>query len=95
MNFPTEFIIVKNHHVKAALMFGRGRLSNGVLIEPASYDEAENLGVEKFRNLIWLVVDVYKHLWPLLTIVPGQALKQLMTTAQLIREYLKRYLPLS
>ena len=36
-------------------MFGRSRLSNGVLIEPASYEEAEKLGVEKFRNMIWSV----------------------------------------
>ncbi|KIJ28759.1 hypothetical protein M422DRAFT_189414, partial [Sphaerobolus stellatus SS14] len=50
---PMEHIIMKNTYVKAALMFGRGKLSNGVLIEPTSYDEAEALGLEKFRNLIW------------------------------------------
>jgi hypothetical protein len=50
-----ESFITENPHVKNAIMFGRGRLSNGVLVEPASYEEAENLGVEKFRSLIWFV----------------------------------------
>ncbi|KAF8581952.1 hypothetical protein K439DRAFT_1618629 [Ramaria rubella] len=48
-----ENIIVKNPHVKNAVMFGRGRLSNGILIEPTSYEEAENIGLENFHNLIW------------------------------------------
>ena len=73
MEFPAEHIIVKSPHVKAALMFGRGRLSNGVLVEPASYDEAERLGVEKFRNLIWLVLDVSERLGQPLMIVSGKA----------------------
>ena len=50
-----ESIISKNPHVKNAIMFGRERLSNGIFIEPSSYEEAERLGVEKFRNLIWYV----------------------------------------
>jgi hypothetical protein len=50
-----EGIVVKNIHVKSAVIFGRGRLSNGILIEPESYKEAEKLGLEKFRNLIWSV----------------------------------------
>ncbi|KIJ40867.1 hypothetical protein M422DRAFT_780553 [Sphaerobolus stellatus SS14] len=50
---PMEQLISKNPHVKSAVMFGRGRINNGVLIEPVSLDEAERLGVEAFRNLIW------------------------------------------
>ncbi|KIJ25888.1 hypothetical protein M422DRAFT_273122 [Sphaerobolus stellatus SS14] len=50
---PIEHIIMKNPHVRTALMFGRGKLSNGVLIEPKSYDDVQRLGLEKFRNLIW------------------------------------------
>ncbi|KIJ49892.1 hypothetical protein M422DRAFT_246262 [Sphaerobolus stellatus SS14] len=50
---PMEHIIMKNPHVQTALMFGRGRLSNGVLVEPKSYDDVQRLGLEKFRNLIW------------------------------------------
>ncbi|GJJ12703.1 putative NRPS-like protein biosynthetic cluster [Clathrus columnatus] len=45
--------ISKNPHVKSAVVFGRGRTSNGVVIEPVSHDEAEQLGLEGFRNLIW------------------------------------------
>lgn len=36
-------------------MFGRGRQSNGILVQPTSFEEAENLGLEGFRNLIWSV----------------------------------------
>ncbi|KAF8585451.1 acetyl-CoA synthetase-like protein [Ramaria rubella] len=54
---PLEHIIVKNPHVKSAVMFGRGRLLNGILIEPTSPEEAESLGLEKFRNMIWPSID--------------------------------------
>ncbi|KAF8585449.1 hypothetical protein K439DRAFT_1561338 [Ramaria rubella] len=47
----------KNPHVKKTVMFGRGRLSNGILIEPTSYEEAENIGLENFRNLIWSSIE--------------------------------------
>ncbi|GJJ11568.1 putative NRPS-like protein biosynthetic cluster [Clathrus columnatus] len=47
----------KNPHVKFAVVFGRGRTSNGVIIEPTSFDEAERLGLEKFRSLIWPSVE--------------------------------------
>ncbi|KIJ49855.1 hypothetical protein M422DRAFT_246221 [Sphaerobolus stellatus SS14] len=50
---PMEHIIMKNPHVRTAIMFGRGKLSNGVLVEPKSYDDVQRLGLEKFRNLIW------------------------------------------
>jgi hypothetical protein len=48
-----ESIIAQNPHVKNAIIFGRGRLSNGVLIEPESYEEMARMSVEAFRNLIW------------------------------------------
>ena len=72
MKFSAEHIIVKSPHVKAALVFGKGRPFNGVLIEPTSYDEVDSLGLEKFRNLIWLVFDLLECLGRGLMIVPGQ-----------------------
>jgi hypothetical protein len=33
-------------------MFGRGRLSNGVVIEPISYEEMAKVSVAEFRNFI-------------------------------------------
>ncbi|KAF8490103.1 hypothetical protein JB92DRAFT_3129102 [Gautieria morchelliformis] len=60
----TETIIIANPHVKNAIMFGRGRQSNGVLVEPASYEEAENLGVEKFGRLIWPSIETANDFAP-------------------------------
>ncbi|KIJ30734.1 hypothetical protein M422DRAFT_783906 [Sphaerobolus stellatus SS14] len=50
---PMEHIIMKNPYVKSPLIFGRGKPSSGVLIEPKFCDEAEQLGLEIFRNLLW------------------------------------------
>ncbi|KAF8521638.1 hypothetical protein BU17DRAFT_87898 [Hysterangium stoloniferum] len=50
---PLESIIVKSPHLKGAIMFGRGRLSNGVLIEPESHEEMAKMSIASFRNLIW------------------------------------------
>ncbi|KAF8513307.1 hypothetical protein BU17DRAFT_95460 [Hysterangium stoloniferum] len=50
---PLEAIMVKNTHIKAAIMFGRGHPSNGVLIEPESYKMMEQISVATFRTLIW------------------------------------------
>ncbi|KAF8514478.1 hypothetical protein JB92DRAFT_2789445 [Gautieria morchelliformis] len=61
---PLETIIIENPHVKNAIMFGRGRQSNGVLVEPASYEEAENLGVEKLRRLIWPSIETANDFAP-------------------------------
>jgi len=54
---PLESIIVKNAHVKSAIMFGRGRLSNGVLIEPESHEEMAKMSIASFRNLVWPSID--------------------------------------
>ncbi|GJJ05927.1 putative NRPS-like protein biosynthetic cluster [Clathrus columnatus] len=50
---PLEDIIKRNPHIHDVIMFGRGRQSNGILVQPSSFEEAESLGVEGFRNLIW------------------------------------------
>jgi len=59
IDINTETIINTNSFVKGSLIFGRGRFSNGVLIEPASYEYAQQIGLEEFRNSIWFVGCVY------------------------------------
>lgn len=43
-------------HVKSCVMFGRGKLQNGVLIQPAEvlvFDPTDIKKLEQYRNLIW------------------------------------------
>ena len=43
-------------HVKSSVMFGRGRLQNGVLVEPTedyAFDPTDVKKLEAFRNQIW------------------------------------------
>ncbi|KAI5123110.1 hypothetical protein M0805_001466 [Coniferiporia weirii] len=57
---PMEHIITRSPLVTNALMFGRGRFQNGVIIEPATpFDPAEDGGrrLEKFRNEIWSYIE--------------------------------------
>ncbi|GJJ06110.1 hypothetical protein Clacol_000299 [Clathrus columnatus] len=44
--FPLEKIMERDENIQCAVMFGRGRQSNGVLILPKSYDEVKRLGLE-------------------------------------------------
>ncbi|KIJ53176.1 hypothetical protein M422DRAFT_775837 [Sphaerobolus stellatus SS14] len=50
---PLEDIIMKDPNVEWAIMFGRGRLNNGILIHPAADAQVEKIGEAAFRNLIW------------------------------------------
>ncbi|KAI0314888.1 hypothetical protein OF83DRAFT_1165029 [Amylostereum chailletii] len=55
-----EAILVKDPHIKAAVMFGRGRSQNGVLIEPipaSAFDPTDEGKLVVFRNLIWPTVE--------------------------------------
>jgi len=55
---PLEDIILGNHHVRAALMFGRSRDQVGSIVQPAKpFDIADDAEVSRFRNLIWPEVD--------------------------------------
>lgn len=48
--------MVKNPHIAAAVMFGRGRFQNGVLIEPTKEEQFDPEDLDKlaaFRNTIW------------------------------------------
>ena len=52
----TERIINDDPHVKSCVMFGRGKLQNGVLIQPAEdfvFDPKDVKKLEQYRNLIW------------------------------------------
>lgn len=52
-----EAIICEDPHISAAVMFGRGRSQNGVLIEPKKEFafELSDEKVAQFRDLIWFV----------------------------------------
>ncbi|GJJ05919.1 putative NRPS-like protein biosynthetic cluster [Clathrus columnatus] len=54
---PLEDIIKRNPHIHDVIMFGRGRQSNGILVQPSSFEEAESLGLEGFRNLVWSSIE--------------------------------------
>ncbi|CAL1709820.1 unnamed protein product [Somion occarium] len=57
---PLEKIINEDPHVGTAVMFGRGRFQNGVLIEPEpefAFDSSNVRKLEEFRNLIWPTVE--------------------------------------
>ena len=49
-------MINEDPHVRASVMFGRGKFQNGVLIEPTEdflVDPAKARQLEAFRNQIW------------------------------------------
>ncbi|KAI0311872.1 acetyl-CoA synthetase-like protein [Amylostereum chailletii] len=53
---PLESIINQDPHVSAAIMFGRGRFQNGVLVDPKpqfKFDSEDENGLDHFRDLIW------------------------------------------
>ena len=45
-------------HIQAAVMFGRGRFQNGIIVEPSAeytLDLRNDSQVEKFKDAIWYV----------------------------------------
>ncbi|GJJ06383.1 hypothetical protein Clacol_000574 [Clathrus columnatus] len=50
---PIEDVIMKDPNVEWAIMFGRGRLTNGILIQPVARVELDKIGKAAYRNLIW------------------------------------------
>ncbi|RPD70255.1 acetyl-CoA synthetase-like protein [Lentinus tigrinus ALCF2SS1-7] len=55
---PMEAIICQNPNVQAALMFGRGRFQNGVIIQPKEpFDPADEVKLEEFRHKIWPAIE--------------------------------------
>lgn len=52
----TENILMRDPHVKTAIIFGRGRFNVGVLIEPTKehiFDPADQEKLVAYRNKIW------------------------------------------
>ena len=57
---PLETILAQDPHVQAAVMFGRERTSNGVIVAPKqefAFDPKDEERVIKFRNDIWPTVE--------------------------------------
>lgn len=55
---PLESAITQDPHVLLAIMFGHGRLQNGVIIQPKPQftfhvDPTDEKKVAAFRNLVW------------------------------------------
>ena len=51
---PMEAILIHDPAIHAALMFGRGRFQNGVIIQPREpFDPADEAKLVAFRDLIW------------------------------------------
>ena len=56
----TERMINEDPHVRASIMFGRGKFQNGLLIEPSGdfvIDPTDLKKVEEYRNKIWYVTN--------------------------------------
>ena len=54
----TERMINEDPHVRASIMFGRGKFQNGHLVEPSGdfvIDPTDLKKVEEYRNKIWYV----------------------------------------
>ncbi|EMD35494.1 hypothetical protein CERSUDRAFT_157295 [Gelatoporia subvermispora B] len=55
---PLEAILLKDASIAAAIMFGRGRFQNGVLIQPKEgVDPTDEKQLAAFRNKIWPTVE--------------------------------------
>ncbi|KAJ3558403.1 hypothetical protein NM688_g950 [Phlebia brevispora] len=57
---PLEAIVSQDPHVQAAVMFGRGRLQNGILIEPKKtyqFDTCDAAALEAFKDMIWPTIE--------------------------------------
>ncbi|KAI0091717.1 hypothetical protein BDY19DRAFT_904330 [Irpex rosettiformis] len=57
---PLESMLIRDTHVQAAVMFGRGRFNAGVLIDPKpafKFDPANTEKLAEFRNAIWPTVE--------------------------------------
>ncbi|TFK32327.1 acetyl-CoA synthetase-like protein [Crucibulum laeve] len=55
---PLETILLRNKNIDAAIMFGRGRFQNGVLVQPEQpFDPQDEGKLADFRNVIWPSVE--------------------------------------
>ncbi|KAI0795715.1 acetyl-CoA synthetase-like protein [Abortiporus biennis] len=67
---PLERILQQDPHIQHAVMFGRGKFYNGVLVNPSpvfAFDPNGDDGdilLEKFRNMIWSTVERMNNFAP-------------------------------
>ncbi|KAF7358618.1 Acetyl-CoA synthetase-like protein [Mycena sanguinolenta] len=64
---PLENILNQDPHVSASVMFGRGRLQAGVIVDPKpnhKFDPSDTLKLAEFRNAIWPTVEKMNALAP-------------------------------
>ncbi|KAH8099950.1 acetyl-CoA synthetase-like protein [Cristinia sonorae] len=57
---PLELILNQDPHIKASVIFGRGKFNAGVLVDPKpeyQFDPADTDKLAEFRNLIWPSVE--------------------------------------
>lgn len=61
--FPLEAILLKDPAVAGAVMFGRGRVQNGILVEPKeTFDPRDERRLAEFRNMIWYDEFIPRHM---------------------------------
>ncbi|KXN82193.1 Polyketide synthase HetM [Leucoagaricus sp. SymC.cos] len=62
---PLETLFLQNKEIAAAIMFGRGRFQNGVLIQPTTpFDPEDEEKLVAYRNLIWPTVEKVNEFAP-------------------------------
>ncbi|KAI0050783.1 acetyl-CoA synthetase-like protein [Auriscalpium vulgare] len=83
---PLEAIMVQDPHVSAALMFGRGRLQNGILVQPKldiAFDPEDQQKLAEFRNLIWPTVEKLNEYAP----AHSRIFKEMILVAKLSKPF--------
>ncbi|KAI9058630.1 acetyl-CoA synthetase-like protein [Trametes sanguinea] len=62
---PLEAILLQDPHVHAAIIFGQGRVQNGVIIQPKEpFDPSDEKKLEEFRNKIWPTIERVNNFAP-------------------------------
>ncbi|KAI0673258.1 acetyl-CoA synthetase-like protein [Trametes maxima] len=55
---PMEAILLQDPNIFSAIIFGRGRLQNGVIIQPQNpFEPSDEIKLEEFRNKVWPTVE--------------------------------------
>ena len=58
LNIGLEAILARDAHVRSAVIFGRGRINAGILVDPApadQFDPTDETKLHAYRELIWYV----------------------------------------
>ncbi|OSD00749.1 acetyl-CoA synthetase-like protein [Trametes coccinea BRFM310] len=62
---PLEAILLQDPHVHAAIIFGQGRVQNGVIVQPKEpFDPSDDAKLEEFRNKIWPTIERVNNFAP-------------------------------